>query len=47
MIFLVECFWNIKEKNVSDQKIQPDITVKGKELSDYINAMNKHILNKN
>lgn len=47
MIFLVECFWNIKEKNVSDQKIQPDIAVKGIELTDYINAMNKHISNNN
>lgn len=43
MIFLVECYWNIKEKNVSDKKIQPDIRVKGNELSDYINAMNAHI----
>lgn len=43
MIFLVECYWNIKEKNVSDKKIQPDIIVKGNELSKYIEAMNTHI----
>ncbi|OPZ93032.1 MAG: putative CtpA-like serine protease [Firmicutes bacterium ADurb.Bin419] len=43
MIFLVECYWNIKEKNVSDKKIQPDINIKGNELSDYIEAMNGHI----
>ena len=43
MIFLVCTYWNIKEKNISSQKIQPDINIKGNELSNYINAMNKHI----
>lgn len=47
MIFLVESYWNIKEKNVSDKKIQPDINVKGNELSDYIKAMNGHINSRN
>lgn len=45
MIFLVECYWNIKEKNVSDKKIQPDIKIKGNDLKDYIDAMNGHISN--
>jgi len=43
MIFLVNTYWNIKEKNISDHKIQPDIKIKGNDLSHYIEAMNKHI----
>lgn len=45
MIFLVNTYWNIKEKNITEHKIQPDIKVKGNELSSYIDAINKHISN--
>lgn len=43
MIFLVNFCWNVEGKNVTDQKIKPDIAVKGNELSNYIDEMNSHI----
>ena len=46
MIFLVSTYWNIKEKNLTDYKIQPDMEIKGNELSQYIDAMNKDISSK-
>jgi len=42
MILLVNTYWNVKERNVSEQKIQPDIIIDGDDVSDFIEAMNKH-----
>jgi C-terminal peptidase prc len=46
MIFLVDAYWNVNEISVSNQKIQPDIKIKGNELSHYTDAMEKHLLGK-
>lgn len=44
MIYLVSFYWNIKEKNISDSRIQPDIRISGDDLEDYIKAMKEHQL---
>ena len=46
MIFLVDAYWSVNNVNVTDQKIQPDIKIKGNELIHYKEAMNKHLLDK-
>lgn len=44
MIFLVSSYWNIKEKNISDSRIQPDIYLSSDNLQDYIKVMKEHQL---
>lgn len=44
VIFLVSSYWNIKEKNISDSRIQPDIYLSSDDLQDYINVMKEHQL---
>lgn len=46
MIFLVDSYWNVNDVNVSVQKLQPDIKINGNELSNYTEAMNKHLQGK-
>lgn len=39
MIFLVSFYWNIKEKNIMDEKIVPDIIIKSGKDVDYLNKV--------
>jgi len=43
MIFLVSFYWNIKEKNILDEKIAPDVRIKGNNLNNYLKAVAKKI----
>lgn len=43
IIFLVSHYWNVKEKNITGEKIIPDITVKGSKDEDFINALYKDL----
>ncbi|TYQ16723.1 UNVERIFIED_CONTAM: Periplasmic protease [Acetivibrio alkalicellulosi] len=39
VIYLVNSYWNVRENNVYDKYIKPDIMVKGTSIDDYINAI--------
>lgn len=39
MIFLVDHYWNVREQNIKETGITPDIHMKSEELSDYIDLI--------
>jgi len=39
MIFLVNHYWNVKEQNIMNDKIYPDILIKGSEDKDYLDVL--------
>lgn len=41
-IYLVSFYWNVKEKNITGDRIHPDILLQGSKDSDYINAAIKY-----
>lgn len=42
-IFVVNFYWNVKEKNISGDRIHPDIIVTGNSLDNYMNTVNSII----
>jgi tetratricopeptide (TPR) repeat protein len=38
-IYLVNFYWNVKEKNITGERIYPDISVTGTRLIDYLNKI--------
>lgn len=45
-IYLVSFYWNVKEKNISGEKIKPDIKVWGNNINSFLNAVYKDIAKK-
>lgn len=39
-IYVVSLYWNVKEKNIMEDKVRPDIYVKGYEPQDYLDVFN-------
>ncbi|WBW98171.1 S41 family peptidase [Oceanirhabdus sp. W0125-5] len=39
-IYVVSLYWNVKEKNIMENKISPDVYVKGNKLEDYLDVFN-------
>lgn len=44
IVFLVNHYWNVREQNIKDVGITPDVYLKSEDLSDYIDVINE-ILN--
>lgn len=43
MIFLVGFYWNVKEENIADSKISPDVKIKGSSNEEYMRAIKAQI----
>ena len=43
VIFLVNHFWNVREENITDEGILPDIPVEGNALEEYLDEVNRLI----
>lgn len=41
MVFIVNHYWNVREQNIKDVGIAPDVYVKSENLKDYIDAVKK------
>jgi tetratricopeptide (TPR) repeat protein len=44
-IFLVNFYWNVKERNIAGDRIRPDKAVKGSNFNDYMRIVNELINN--
>jgi tetratricopeptide (TPR) repeat protein len=43
VLFLVNHYWNVKEKNIMGENIQPDMLVESNNVQDYIDAVSKEL----
>jgi len=39
-IYVVSLHWNVKEKNIMEDKVTPDVYIKGNKLQDYLDVIN-------
>lgn len=44
MVYVVDSYWNVRQQNIMDTGVQPDIYVKSEKLEDYLNKIEKNKL---